>query len=57
MIVAQREHLIDEEHERKIASRLFEVGLDLELFAILTGGQLNEISSNIRALNARHRVQ
>lgn len=38
MIVAERQHLLDEEHQTKVTGWLIEMRLDSKLFAVFTTG-------------------
>lgn len=54
MVVAQWQHLVDQEHERKVASWLLQVRLHLELLFVLSRRQLHQDPSDIEAFNACH---
>lgn len=57
VVVAHGEHLVDQKHEREVASGLLEIRLHLEFVPPLACGQLHEIPPDVGALNTRHGEQ
>ena len=57
VVVAQRKHLVYEEHQAEVAGGLLEVWFHLEFFLELTCWQLHQVSSNVHALYGSHGEQ
>jgi hypothetical protein len=60
VIVAERQHLVDQEHQREVTGGLLEIGFHLELFAVLRpfmGLRLDQSSPDVGAFDAGHGKQ